>query len=362
MPVMTVNGLVGAGELGIIAPHEHILIDFRCQFTQFAEVSKKHLSEQKVSIKHIDILSRNPWAMKDNFLLDDVEAAMQELNRFKEAGGRTVVDVTNIGLGRDPEAIRKVGNFLGLHVVMGCGYYTAASHPPDMDQKKIADIEAEMIRDIRIGVGDTGIRAGIIGEIGTSEEIHPNEKKALIAAAHVQKETGLAMHVHTYSWGQRGLEILDILEKNQADIRKVCIDHVDLLIDLQYCEEIIRRGACVEFENMGREYTVDGVKYVFARDLDKIHAILKLIERGYISNILISTDVCLKINLHMYGGWGYDHVLTNILPIMRRKGITEEQIDRLVKDNPRKFLDVEEVSIRKNEARRSPDIGTRRKG
>ena len=341
MSVMTVNGLVSAEELGIIAPHEHILIDFRCQFTQPTEVSKRSLSGQKVRIEHRDILTLDPWAMEDNFLLEDAETARQELNRFKEAGGRTVVDVTNIGLGRDPEAIRRIGNSLGLHVVMGCGYYTVSSHPADMNEKTIADIEAEMLRDIQVGVGDTGIRAGIIGEIGTSDEIYPNEKKALIAAAHVQRQTGLAMHVHTYSWGQKGLEVLDILGHNQADIRKVCIDHVDLMIDLQYCEEIIRRGAYVEFENMGREYTVDGVKYVFARDLDKVHAILKLIEKGHIASILISTDVCMKINLHTYGGWGYDHVLANILPIMRRKGVSETQIDQLVRENPRRFLDVE---------------------
>ncbi len=341
MSVMTVNGPVSAEELGIIAPHEHILIDFRCQFTQPMEVSKRNLSGQKVRIEHRDILTLDPWAMEDNFLLEDVETARQELNRFKEAGGRTVVDVTNIGLGRDPEAIRRIGNSLGLHVVMGCGYYTVSSHPADMAEKTIADIEAEMLRDIQVGVGDTGIRAGIIGEIGTSDEIYPNEKKALIAAAHVQRQTGLAMHVHTYSWGQKGMEVLEILEHNQADIRKVCIDHVDLMIDLQYCEQIIRRGAYVEFENMGREYTVDGVKYVFARDLDKIHAILRLIEKGHIASILISTDVCLKINLHKYGGWGYDHVLANILPIMRRKGVSEEQIEQLVKKNPRRFLDVQ---------------------
>lgn len=347
MAVITVDGPLDAEKLGIVAPHEHMLIDFRCQFKEFVEVGKRHLSEQKVSIDNLDVLTMNPWAIKDNFVLDDAEVAKTEVSRFKEMGGTTIVDVTNRGIGRDPEAIKRIGNSVGLNVIMGCGYYTAATHPADMDSMTVTEIEEEMITEITSGVEGTGIRAGVIGEIGTSEEVLPNEKKVLIAAAHAQKETGLAVHVHTYSWGQKGLEALDILEQNQADIQKVCIDHVDLMIDLEYCKEIVKRGAYVEFENMGREYTADGDKFVFARDLDKINAIMKLSELGYLSNILVSTDVCLKINLHKYGGWGYDHVLTNILPIMRRKGFTEVEVSRLVRENPRKFLDVEAKKLRR---------------
>ena len=331
MSVMTVNGWIEDSKLGIIAPHEHLLIDFRSQFSEFKEVSKKYLSEQKVSIENLDIISMNPWAVKDNWLMGDTEVAKNEVQRFKEAGGETIVDVTSVGLGRDPEAIRNIGNSVGLNTVMGCGYYTKDSHPKDMDEKTVEDIYDEMMRDIKIGVADTGIKAGVIGEIGTSEEIYPNEKKALIAASKVQKDTGLAIHIHTYSWGQKGLEALDIVEKNGANLNKVCIDHVDLMIDIKYCEKIIKRGAYIEFENFQKEWTGDGIEFC-QRDLDKIEAIIKLTELGYISSILISGDICLKMSLHKYGGWGYDHVLNNIIPIMRRKGVTKEQIDKLIKE------------------------------
>ena len=116
-------------------------------------------------------------------------------------------------------------------------------------------------------------------------------------------------------------------------------------IDLEYYKEIIKSGAYVEFDNFGKEYFIDK-RYrgfaggVFARDIERVRAVKELIDLGYLSNILITCDVCLKTLLHRYGGWGYDHILTNIVPMMREEGITEKQIDILLKENPRRFLDI----------------------
>lgn len=340
MSIITVTGIVESNKLGIITPHEHILLDVRNQFVEFQEVSREYLSERKVGIENLDVLSRDPWALKDNLVLEDVRVAEKELIRFKESGGNTVVDVTNIGMGRDPIVLRNMSNLTGLNIIMGCGYYTYDTHPKDMNEKSVNDITSEMINDISLGVSNTGIRSGIIGEIGTSEEIHPNEKKVLIASAKAQNETGVPISVHAYPWGKRGIEALEILEKNDAKLDKVCICHVDVVIDINYCEEIIKRGAYLEFDNFGKEYCVDGVEKLFARDIERIDVIIELISSGYISKILISCDVCLKNLLHKYGGWGYDHILNNIVPIMRKKGVTEDRIDILLKENPRDFLNV----------------------
>lgn len=80
---------------------------------------------------------------------------------------------------------------------------------------------------------------------------------------------------------------------------------------------------------------------MFVRDIERVMAIKDLINSGYLSNILIACDVCLKTLLHRYGGWGYDHILNHIVPMMREQKITEEQIDVLLKENPKKLLNIE---------------------
>jgi len=343
--VITVQGVMDLDKLGIISPHEHVLVDIRNQFGEFKEASKRVLSEKKVGIRNLDVLSRNPYAVKDNLVLNDIKVAEEELLRFKKAGGNTVVDATNIGLGRNAKALRDISRSTGINIIAGCGYYTYDTHPEYMDNKTIEDIKNEILTDIKEGINGTGIRAGVIGEIGTSERIHPNEKKVLVASAKAQVETGVAIIVHTFPWGKRGLEVLDILSKSGAKLNKVCICHIDVEIDLEYCKDIIKSGAYIEFDDFGKEYFIDK-RYrgfaggVFARDIERVRAVRNLISSGYLSNILISCDVCLKTLLHRYGGWGYDHILTNIIPMMREEGITEKQVDILLRENPRRFLDI----------------------
>lgn len=345
MPIITVSGIVEESDLGVIAPHEHVFIDIRNQFSEFSEATKRALSEQEVSINNLDILSRNPYALKDNLVLNDIKTAEEELLYFKIAGGRTIVDATSVGIGRDPEALRNIAVKLGLNIIAGSGYYTQDTNPKDMNQKKVEEIVREIINDIKKGISGTDIKAGVIGEIGTSEEIHPNEKKVLIASAKAQSETGVAIITHTYPWGKKGLEAINILEKNGANINKVSINHIDVEIDIEYCKKIMDSGAYIEFDDFGKEYFIDK-RYrgfaggVFARDIERVDTIKKLIELGYIDKILLSCDICLKTLLHKYGGWGYDHILKNIIPMLKEKNITDDQISKLIKDNPKEFISI----------------------
>jgi phosphotriesterase-related protein len=343
MPVMTVTGPIPDDALGVVSPHEHVLVDIRNQFTEFTAASRRAISQQPVQMSNLDVLSRNPYAVKDNLVLDDVAVAEDELLRFKRAGGDTIVDATSIGIGRDPEALFGISRAVGVNIIAGCGYYTADTHPGDMDDKTVEQIAAEILRDLTQGIDGTSIRAGVIGEIGTSAPIHPNEKKSLIAGALAHAQTGAGIIVHTYPWGKHGLEALDILERHAVPLDRVSINHIDVEIDLDYCTELVKRGAFIEFDDFGKEYFIDPrfrgfAGGVFARDFERVQAIKHLIGAGYLRQILMSNDVCLKTLLHKYGGWGYDHVLTNVVPMMRDEGITQEQIDVLLKDNPRRHL------------------------
>jgi phosphotriesterase-related protein len=348
MPVITVQGVKDSAELGVITPHEHILIDLRNQFTYHPEATRTAYAEQTVNIRNLDVLSRDPYAVRDNLLMNDTRLAESELLEFKKAGGDTVVDATSIGIGRDPEALMRISRATGLNVIAGSGYYTHDTHPPTMDAKTVEEIAGEIVRDITVGMQGTGVRSGVIGEIGTSAEIHPNEKKVLLAAAAAQRKTGAGVIVHTYPWGKQGLEALRILTDKGVPARKVSINHVDVDIDLDYCAQISKAGAFFEFDDFGKEYFIDR-RYrgfaggVFARDIERVKALKKLIDDGFLSNILVSCDVCLKTLLHRYGGWGYDHILTHIVPMMLDEGISQQQVDTILKENPRVFLDMKTV-------------------
>ncbi|MHC4105508.1 MAG: phosphotriesterase family protein [Planctomycetota bacterium] len=274
MQVITVLGETGPDDLGIVDPHNHLLVDIRCQFSEFSQASKKALSEGKITIENLGVLARNPYAIKDNLWLNDVKLAEQELMEFKKAGGRTFVDATPRDMGRDPVALRGIAAALGMNIIAGGGYYTFDTHPEGMDTKTAEEIAEEMITDIARGIDSTGIRAGVIGEIGTSRKIHSNEKKVLAASAMSHRETGAGIIVHTYPWTREALEILDILSAAGVDLHRVMICHIDVDIDLPYCLKILKSGAYVEFDSFGKQYYIDkqyrGYAGLFATDLERI--------------------------------------------------------------------------------------------
>ncbi|WP_179215518.1 phosphotriesterase [Paenibacillus sp. MY03] len=343
MSVMTVTGKVDKDNLGWVLPHEHAFIDLRNLVPSPQTISAKSMAQEKVSLTNLGHLSRNPYAVLDNAVIDDEKVVRDELLAFKKAGGGTFVDLTLRDIGRDPVLLAGVSRETGIQIVAGCGYYIHASHPPDMDAKTMEDIAEEMLAEINYGIDGTNIRAGVIGEIGTSEIIYPNEEKSLMAAGLVQRETGLGLHVHTYLWGTTGHEVIRILKEQGASTEKICINHIDVDLRMDYLRALLQQGVYIEFDNFGKEFYADRrhrsiLQGLFARDIERVKAIKQLIDEGYLSQILVSNDVCLKTCLHQYGGWGFDHILTNIVPMMEDEGITQEQIRMMMCDNPATFL------------------------
>lgn len=347
MAVMTVLGAVRADSLGWILPHEHAFIDLRKLVPTPVGIGNQALAGEKVTLANFGRLSRNPYAVLDNAVLDNEEVMEWELLQFKKAGGNTIVDLTLRDIGRDPILLARLSRALNIHLIAGCGYYIHKSHPSGMDQKTVEDIAGELLEEINSGIDGTRIKAGVIGEIGTSEIIYPNEKKVLIAAALAQQETGLGIHVHTDLWAARGCEAVEILLQHGANPRKICINHIDVDIKPDYIRRLLDQGVYIEFDNFGKEFYADRrhrsvLSGLFARDNERVAVIKQLIDEGFIAQILVSNDVCLKTALHHYGGWGFDHLLTNIRPMMEDAGITEPQIHTLMCRNPAIFLDNEQ--------------------
>jgi len=341
--INTVNGAVDARQLGLIAPHEHIFIDITNQYPGDKSIPGIDGDNDKVGLKNIGMLRRNCYLLKDNVLLDGVDSAIYETSFFKEAGGSTIVDLTPIGIGRDVLSLKEVSDATGLNIITSCGLYTDDTIPQSFRQMSIEELADHFIHELTIGIDSTGIKAGVIGEIGTSEEILPDEEKSLRAAAIACRKTGVPIYVHIYPWSCNGEEVLDIIEPYGVTPSSVCICHVDVKFNYEYMIRLLERGVYIEFDNFGKEFYIvkepgDFAGGAFATDIERVHMLMRLCERGFEEKILLANDVCLKILLRSYGGWGYDHVHTNIVPMMLSEGFNRNSLDVLIKKNPVRFL------------------------
>jgi len=343
MPVMTVTGQIEPDSLGITLAHEHLFIDIRNQFREFEDPRKARISKQKLRTSNLDAVRRNPYAIRDNLLLDDVDLIVEEAGAFKKLGGTTIVDCTSVGIHRDPVKLREVARRTGLNVIAGCGYYTHDTHPAEMGEWTPEQIAEHMVRDLTVGIAGTGIKAGVIGEIGTSHPVTPEEKKVLAASAIASCRTGAPIQVHTYPWAQEGRAIATRLLEAGVAPHKIVICHTDVEPVREYIEALLALGVFVEFDNIGKEFDIPEKQRAFAggrfvSDPQRVHLIRDLLEQGHGARILISNDICLKCLLLAYGGEGYNHLLRNIVPMMRAQGIDEEAIRGFLIDNPARLF------------------------
>lgn len=341
MRIRTVNGDIEPDRLGITLIHEHVLADVSCRAIEPSEEYFKRIAEAAVNPSVLYDLYRFPMISRDSLCMMDEEAAVEELRLYKDAGGISLVDQTPSTIGRDPLALRRIAQETGLNIIAGTGFYSPMlpEYFADLSINQLADI---CIQEITGGIDGTDIPAGIIGEIGTSWPLTPEEDKSLRAAARAQVHTGAALSIHPYVWGRSALTLLDILESEGADLSRVIICHLDHELNVDYNKAIAARGASIEYDRCGIERHSGDIEKrlprIFPRDLERVAAIRNLIDSGYISQILISQDICQKIEQKRHGGPGYGHILRYFVPMMKLSGIPEEDINCIIVGNPRRLL------------------------
>jgi phosphotriesterase-related protein len=344
MSVMTVCGKVDADALGIVTPHEHIYIDMQVFFASSEEIGMKQLGESRVTMETLGYLKRNPFLVRDNVVMEDPGTQTRELMYFKYAGGKTVVDATTIGLGRDVQLLRRMAVDTDLNVIAGAGYYVEPAQSEEVLSFTIEELKNRIVDELTVGIGHTDIRAGVIGEVGISHHMLPFEEKNLRASCRAQKETGAPLLVHINPWSTEGIAAMKVIREEKVDLKRVMICHIDVENRDQYISELLETGVFVEFDNFGKEMYMDhwDIKEGsgrFVTDIDRVRLVKNLLDRGYGRQIMLSCDVCLKSLLHQYGGWGYDHILTHIIPMLKEEGVQQDQIDTMLKDNPKVWLD-----------------------
>jgi len=308
--VQTVLGPVDPAALGWTLPHEHTAI----------------------ALWHIP----NRWDYWE--LRRDEPLILEELAAFRAAGGGAVVDLTLDGVGRDPAWLAGLARSSGLHIVMGSGWYRGAHYPAEalIDRRSVDALADVIARDAIVGVGDTGIRAGIIGEIGVDKPwLSALEERVHRAAARASRRTGLAITTHAVQ-SAVGLDQLDVFEAEGADLSRVVVGHADSYPSIEYHLAIVERGATVEFDFLGMSFT-PLERHGEGRIVDNIR---ELLARGHVGQILLSQDVCHDSQLRRYGGNGYTYLAEVFLARLRAAGVSEDEIRAITVDNPRRLLTI----------------------
>jgi len=265
-----------------------------------------------------------------NELLNDETLAVAELELLRQAGGTALVEVTTTDLGRNPEALRRVAQKTGLHIIMGCGWYRQPFYPPEIDKLPTNQLADIMIAELTQAAAGTDIRAGIIGEIGVNLDFATaQEERVLRAAARAQKATGAPLSTHA-SMYPVGLAQLDILRDEGVDMSRVIIGHCDTCLDQAYHLAILEAGACVQFDTVGRKH--------MNPDARRAEAFVELLRLGWREQLLLSSDRCFRSDLRAFGGVGYAHVFTTFFDMLRAEGLDDETLDIITIENPRRVL------------------------
>ena len=339
----TVLGQIPINQLGITLMHEHLLLDLECYFDEPDTASEKKFIDAPLEFNLLGKYGARWSYNREGLHLHDIELAFNEAKEFKFAGGSTIVDTTNIGIGRDPSGLAKIARSTGLNIIMGSGYYVPMSHPPDINEKTADQITDEIVKDITIGVNDTNIKSGIIGEIGNFFPMDSVQKTILIGAAQASMETGAPISIHPGNDDRSPYEIVKLLNKEGVPESKIIIGHLSIAFEKRaLLKDLAETGCFLEYDHFGSfedsssEYR--GISDLIKNDTSQIEIIEFLFANGFGDQVLIAHDVCYKPHYKQYGGIGLDYIITGIIPRLRKHGFSNKDINTMLVDNPSKAV------------------------
>jgi len=344
--VQTVLGPIAPDALGITLPHEHLLIDERIMYQEPSGATAAARALEALVPSNLYELTCNWKSSLDNLRLDE-ESARRDAELYRLEGGESIVDVTPRNLGRDPVGLQRISKATGLHVIMGAGYYGGKTQPTELAHRSEEDIAEEIAREITVGVEETQVRAGVIGEIGCSWPMTAGEIKVLSGAAEAAKRTGACLIIHPGLDPDAPVAHLAAVERRGLDLRRVVMAHMDHIdharCDNKWAASIAETGCFLAFDHFGKEisYYPEESSYEMMSDAERIRHILWLIERGHGKQIHLSQDIALKVKLVQFGGFGYRHILRRVVPRLRRLGLSEADVRMLIVENPARALTIE---------------------
>lgn len=349
--VITVNGPISPDELGVTLVHVHLLQEIRMSATELGQlhddlpVTHRVLANKPVTIDMLGIIRRHISLVTDNAILGDVDEMIDEAMHYKRLGGDSMVDCTLVGMGRDPVGIREISRATGINVVCSTGWYLSKTHPQFVKDSSIEQLCEHMVRELTIGIGNTGIRAGALKSALSSPTpdvpFSGDEEKVLRATARAQAETDSVMCIHPSHHCGRSRHwhtYLDIIKNEGANLEKVHLCHMEWWSrDIDYQKTLLDRGANVAYDGFGNEYYMaPGMS--FATDRERVEGVVELVKAGYTKQVVISNETSFKCGLRKYGGFGFGHLLENSVPDLKFYGVTDEQINTMLVENPKRLV------------------------
>jgi len=318
--VNTVCGPVSAGEIGTTLMHEHI---------QYGYVGWYAHTNMKNDRKKI------------------FDVAMKAMEDIKACGVKTFVDATPADSGRDPLLYKEISEASGVHIVCSTGLYTEAQggtpyfkfHASLIDGVEM--LTELFVAEIEEGIGDTGIKAGVIKVATGMGVISDYERMILRAAGRAQKKTGVPIITHTEA-GTMGPEQVDILVSEGANPKQIAVGHAGGSADLKYHSRILDKGVNLAFDRLG----LDAELWKAGPDKFRKASIAGLISMGYASQLIFSHDTVLnwlgrpvELPKEMVGNWYPTHIFEHILPDLQAAGVPEKALRAILTDNPRKMFE-----------------------
>jgi phosphotriesterase-related protein len=317
--VATISGSVATEALGRTLMHEHVFVLSTEIMENFPE----------------------PWGDEEARVAD----AVQRLNELKAEGIDTIVDLTVIGLGRYIPRIQRIAAQTDLNIVVATGIYTYNDVPHYFHFRgpgTILDGPELMVdmfvNDITDGIADTGVRAAILKCATDEPGVTEGVERVLRAVAQAHRLTGVPISTHTHAPTRRGLDQQRIFTEEGVDLSRVVIGHSGDTTDIDYLEEVMASGSYIGMDRFGID--------VLLPFEDRVDTIARLCERGHAGRMVLSHDAAChndwlddSVVAEMMPRWNYLHISRDVVPALRERGVTEDQITQMLVDNPRRIFE-----------------------
>ncbi|MCG8589509.1 MAG: phosphotriesterase-related protein [Proteobacteria bacterium] len=296
------------------------------------------LDDLGFTLMHEHILIAN-WSMRQSFadwvdIPGHIRKATEEVRSAGERGVNTIVDLTPINLGRDIHVIREVAERAEMQVIAATGLYW--TEEPWIQGWEVETLVDTLITDIEKGIQGTSSKAGIIKCATDHLGVTPLNKKTLQVAARLHRATGVPISTHTSSAEHTGLRQIEVFEEEGVDLRRVVIGHCGDTEELEYLESILRTGCFIGMDRFGLDMMLSTAK--------RVSMVAELCRRGYADQMVLSHDACCHIDwfpksaLAAVPNWNFRHISDDVVPALRKEGVSEDQLHQLTVSNPRRVF------------------------
>lgn len=315
----TARGPIDTADLGVTLMHEHVFV------------------------QSLDITTNYPEIWGDE---DQREAeAVDRLNELKARGVDSIVDLTVIGMGRYIPRIERIAAQTGINVIVATGVYTYNDVPMFFHfsgpETPFGEPMVEMfVRDITTGIADTGVKAAILKCATDEPGLTPGVERVLRAVAQAHRETGVPISTHTHAATKRGLDQQRVFSEEGVDLSRVVIGHSGDSTDIDYLEQLIDNGSFIGMDRFG----VD----VFLGFEERVDTVARMCERGHADKMVLSHDAACFIDWLPEGlisqtmpNWHYLHIHNDVIPALKARGVTDEQLTTMLVDNPRRIFETQ---------------------